>query len=125
MYDGGEWWDEAVASGYYETGQTPQLGAVICFDLPGESGHVGIVEEIDEQTGEITVSNSAYQGTFFFLSYITPVNGRYDWNGYNFQGFIYNPYADQPTPPTPGGDVYRSHFPWVLYARKLRKKRRF
>lgn len=29
--DGGVWWPRAVASGYYQTGQTPQLGAVICF----------------------------------------------------------------------------------------------
>lgn len=97
--DGGQWWPSAVASGYYETGQVPKLGAVICFDKPGESGHVGIVEEINEQTGEITVSNSAYQSTYFFITYITPVNGKYDWGTYNFQGFIYNPFVTpEPTP---------------------------
>lgn len=120
-YDGGEWWDEAVSSGYYQTGQIPKLGAVICFeDLNGGSGHVAIVEEI-AQDGTITCSNSAYQGTYFFLTSITPVGGAYDWSHYNFQGFIYNPYADQPTPPY---TLKKSHFPWILYAEKLRQKRR-
>ena len=30
--NGGTWWADAVASGYYETGQTPKLGAVACFE---------------------------------------------------------------------------------------------
>lgn len=30
--DGGVWWERAVASGYYQTGQAPELGAVICFE---------------------------------------------------------------------------------------------
>lgn len=29
--DGGTWWGDAVSSGIYQTGQTPELGAVICF----------------------------------------------------------------------------------------------
>lgn len=98
-------------------------GAVICFsDNTGGAGHVGIVEEIASD-GTITVSNSAWQGTFFFLTYITPVNGRYDWSHYTCQGFIYNPYAFQPTPPTPPADDKKNVFPWVLYARKFRNKR--
>lgn len=32
-------------------------------------------------------------------------------------------YDGTPTPPTPTSDVVKSHFPWVLYARKLRNKR--
>ena len=92
--DGGVWWERAVQSGYYETGQIPKLGAVICFyDNNGGAGHVAIVEEINEQTGEITCSNSAWQSTFFFLTYISPVNGRYNWSHYTFQGFIYNPFV--------------------------------
>jgi surface antigen len=99
--DGGQWWTDVVGSGY-NIGQTPDLGAVICFsDNNGGSGHVAIVEEIASD-GTITCSNSAYQGTFFFLSYITPVNGRYDWSHYTCQGFIYNPYSYRPPiPPTP------------------------
>ena len=119
----GTWFGDVVASGDYLTGQTPALGAVICFsDNYGGAGHVAIVEEITPNG--ITCSNSAWQGTFFFLTYITPVNGRYDWSHYTFQGFIYNPHAIQPTPPTPPPSTKRTKFPWVLYARKLRQKRK-
>ena len=99
------------------------FGAVICFeDNNGGSGHVGIVEEINSQTGEITVSNSAYQSTYFFLTYITPdSNGKYNWSHYTFQGFIYC--YEEPTPPIPPTLLKRKKFPWVLYARKLREKR--
>ena len=124
--DGGQWWGSAVASGYYQTGQTPQLGAVICFsDNNGGSGHVAIVEEIAPD-GTITCSNSAWQGTFFFLTHITPggSGNGYNWSHYTCQGFIYNPNAFQPTPPTPPpGTGKRTNFPWVLYARKFRNRR--
>ena len=123
MGNGGQWFAQAVSDGIYQTGQTPQLGAVICFsDNNGGSGHVAIVEEIASD-GTITCSNSAWQGTFFFLTYITPVNGRYDWSHYTCQGFIYNPYAFQPIPPQPPGFEKQTKFPWVLYARKFRNRR--
>lgn len=92
--DGGVWWSRAVASGYYQTGQTPELGAVICFyDSNGGAGHVAIVEEIHTD-GSITCSNSAWQSTYFFTTNITPVNGKYNWSHFVFQGFIYNPFID-------------------------------
>lgn len=123
-YDGGEWWQEALDDGYYQTGQLPQLGAVICFqDNYGGSGHVAIVEEINQLTGEITCSNSAYGGTYFFLTTIAPLNLRYDWSHYTFQGFIYNPYADQPIPPTPTS-TKKKRFPWAIFTKKIRQKRR-
>ena len=77
-------------------------GAVICFyDNNGGAGHVAIVEEI-QSDGTIRCSNSAWQSTFFWVSTITPnAQGRYNWSHYTFQGFIYNPYSDTPTPPTP------------------------
>ena len=108
-YDGGEWWDAAVEDGFYQTGQTPQLGAVICFyDNNGGSGHVAIVEEIAID-GTITCSNSAYGGTYFFLTEIPKVLNKYDWSHYTFQGFIYNPYAEQPIPP-PTPDEDKKHY---------------
>lgn len=96
-------------------------GAVICFESrsPQGVGHVAVVEEINAQTGEITCSNSAYEDTYFYLTHITPVNGRYDTTNFIFQGFIYC--YDIPTPPTP--TQKREGFPWVLYARKLKNKR--
>ena len=124
LSDGGQWWQDAVSSGYYQTGQTPELGAVICFsDNYGGAGHVAIVEEINSQTQEITCSNSAWQSTFFWLSYITPVQGQYDWSHYTFQGFIYNPFVS-PTPPVPPSQRIIRKFPWAIYSRKLREKRR-
>lgn len=87
-------------------------------------GHVAIVEEIDSN-GNITCSNSAYQSTYFFLTNLSASN-NYNYTNHVFQGFIYNPFADQPTPPTPTPtpSILKSNFPWVLYARKLRNKRR-
>ena len=120
--DGGSWWGDNISSGAYNYGITPELGAVICFsDNYGGSGHVAIVEEIDS-IGNLTCSNSAWQSTYFFLSSVYASDG-YDWSHYTFQGFIYNPYADQPTPPTPTTERKKRHFPWVLYAKKLRDKR--
>ena len=119
--DGGQWFSEAVSDGYYQTGQEAQLGAVICFsDNNGGAGHVAIVEQINSD-GSLVCSNSAWQGTFFFLSNVIKSNGRYDWSHYTCQGFIYNPYAFQPTPtPTPSL-IKRNHFNFVLF----NKRRRF
>ena len=88
--NGGQWFPQAVSNGFYQTGQTPQLGAVICFsDNNGGAGHVAIVEEIASD-GTITCSNSAYQGTFFFLSHITPNNGRYDLSRIYLQSLCFS-----------------------------------
>lgn len=87
-------------------------------------GHVAIVEEIDSQ-GNITCSNSAYQSTYFFLTNLSASN-NYNYTNHVFQGFIYNPFSDQPIPPIPPtpSTFIKTKFPWVLYARKLRNRRR-
>lgn len=119
-WSGGYWWRE-VDTSVYQTGQTPELGAVICFwDSQGD-GHVAIVEEIINGGESIVTSNSAWQSTFFYTQTLYRSN-NYCWTGsnghfYQFQGFIYNPYVT-PTPPTPTQS--RKKFPWVLYARKFR-----
>lgn len=124
-WSGGYWWRE-VDTSVYQTGQTPALGAVICFwDAQGD-GHVAIVEQINNGGESIVTSNSAYNSTFFYTQTLYRSN-NYCWYGnnghfYEFQGFIYNPYGDSPTPPTP--TFKRSKFPWVLYTRKIRNKRR-
>lgn len=120
-WDGGAWWNR-VDRNVYQTGNTPALGAVICFsDDNGGSGHVAIVEQINND-GTIVTSNSAYGGTYFYTQTLSSSN-NYKWSHYTFQGFIYNPYGDSPTPPTPGFRR-RNKFPWVLYARKLRERHR-
>ena len=78
----------------YERGSTPRLGAVACWaDGPfSGDGHVAVVEEIDPDTGEITCSNSAYGGEYFYLTHLNPPD-YLPAAGYVFQGFIYNPYS--------------------------------
>lgn len=85
--NGGEYWGY-TADGY-ERGQTPQLGAIICWRRPGAAGHVAVVEQINSD-GSIVTSNSAYNSTFFYTQTLSPPD--YTWSSqYILQGFIYNP----------------------------------
>lgn len=85
------WW--GYTSDGYKRGQTPKLGAVVCWSKgrvgveSDGAGHVGIVEEINKDS--ITVSMSAYGGTRWFTRTF-PI-GSYSYNSYVFQGFIYLP----------------------------------
>ena len=108
----------------YQRGQTPKLGAVICWHSTRSGGHVAIVERIYED-GSIQTTNSAYNGTLFYTKKLNPPN-YFMGRSYTFQGFIYNPteFIPDPTPPTPTPTTEtKSKFPWVLYARKLRDNR--
>lgn len=77
----------------YERGQTPKLGAVICWskgsigDDSDGSGHVAIVEQINSD-GSIVTSNSAWKSTNFYMK---DIPNTYEVSGYTFLGFIYNP----------------------------------
>ena len=116
--DGGSWWRDVTG---YEVGQTPQLGAVMCFSQPGQSGHVAIVEEIDTD-GNVISSNSGYSrnpGGYndpqYFWTESNPKSTGYlsSWEisgGYVFQGFIYNP--EQPIPPKPSPGTHRKMPLW-------------
>lgn len=115
--DGGTWWNYNDG---YQRGFTPALGAVACYAGGTQGGHVCIVEEV-YPNGDILTSNSAFQGTRFWTQTITKLSGYSFGTGYIFQGFIY-PYT---TPPTPISGDTKSKFPWVLYANKLRNKRKF
>ena len=87
-----DWW------GYpdgYERGQTPKLGAVICwrkgnvgYDADG-AGHVEVVEAINDD-GTIVTTGSAYN-SWMFRRKTRSNNGNWDGGEYTFQGFIYNP----------------------------------
>lgn len=123
-WNGGYWWRE-VDRNVYQTGSEPALGAVICFWDEQGDGHVAIVEQINNNGESIVTSNSAWSGSFFYTMTLYKSN-NYCWTGgnghyYQTQGFIYNPYGDQPTPPTPQ-EVKRNKFPWVLYANKIRNR---
>lgn len=80
----------------YQRGQTPKLGAVICWrrgtvgDDSDGAGHVAVVEKINAD-GSIETSNSAWNSTLFYMQTLTRESG-YTWDSrYTFQGFIYNP----------------------------------
>ncbi len=84
--DAGKWFSFNKSAGYYRYGSKPKLGAIACFDNR-YGGHVAVVESIED--GVITFSNSAYQGTPFYLSTakVSDDNpGNPDWV---FQGYIY------------------------------------
>lgn len=98
----------------YQRGQTPKLGAVICWSSSSGAGHVANVEEI-KPNGNIVTSNSAYNGRRFFIEELSPPNYRIGAS-YTFQGFIYSP-NDFDT-----DEVKKHKFPWFIYARKLRNK---
>lgn len=117
--DGGTWWGDAVQAGYYQTGQTPKLGAVACFyDNNGGAGHVAIVEEIDANNN-ITCSNSAWQSTYFYLTNLSS-SSNYSYSHFTFQGFIYNPYLE----PEPEPEIKkRKGFPWAVFTKNIRARR--
>jgi len=83
----GKWYGNT--SDGYARSDKPQLGAVICWDHPGQAGHVAIVEKINSD-GSIVTSNSAYNGKLFYTQTLNPPN--YTWSSnYKLQGFICNP----------------------------------
>lgn len=117
-----ELWYGHTSDGY-SRGQTPKLGAIICWHSTRSGGHVAFVEEI-KSDGKIVTSNSAYGGKRFYMRTLSPTNNYYMGRSYTFQGFIYNPTeftGSSPIPPSPVTTVKRK-FPFVLYAKKLRDK---
>lgn len=119
--DAGNWWYKQDG---YKRGQTPKLGAVICWSKINGAGHVAIVEKI-EDNGDITTSNSAYNGSYFFLDELKKSNNYYFGKNYVFQGFIYpdTEFIDPDTPIPPEEQKnYKTKFPWFLYSRKIKSK---
>lgn len=87
------WWGN-TADGY-KRGQTPKLGAVICWRkgkagvASDGAGHVAIVEQI-KSNGDIVTSESVYGGARFRTKTYTKASG-YALASHVFQGFIYLP----------------------------------
>jgi surface antigen len=108
----------------YTRGQTPKLGAVICWHSTRSGGHVAIVEKI-YSNGMILTSNSAYNGSRFYKKTLHPPQ-YFMGSSYDFQGFIYPDieFTDPDTPVPPVVTPKKSRFPWVLYSRKLRNNRK-
>lgn len=110
------WWDYNIAHDVYPNGSTPRLGAIACWRYSGahasQGGHVAIVEVIEGNN--ITTSNSAYGGTFFYTQQLSGDSG-YEWASYTvFQGFIY--LKNQPIPPEPPEpETKKKHLPIWMY----------
>lgn len=123
--NGGEWFPKAERSGDYKTGNTPALGAIICWSSTvGSAGHVAIVEQINDD-GSFVISQSGYYRPiaeyppdtedYFWTDTCNAVSKLAPWMGnrYSFQGFIYNP--DQP--------ITRLGIPvWLLFKMTERKR---
>ncbi len=78
----------------YERGKTPRLGAVICWAKGKEPGHVAVVEQINSD-GSIVTSESGYSSKKDFWTQKRKSGGNWGQSAaYQFQGFIYNPNAD-------------------------------
>lgn len=83
--DAGQWWDYNLTTGAYPSGQTPKLGAVICWS-GGSSGHVAVVEAINGNV--VTVSESAWSG-YLFKTYTYTIGAEDATSVGGFQGYIY------------------------------------
>lgn len=92
MHNAEEWFGNT--SDGYQRGQTPMLGAVICWRKGAigrndGAGHVAIVEQINPD-GSILISQSGYKSPKYFWTQTLQPGFCYG-TGYTLQGFIYNP----------------------------------
>ncbi|KNZ40823.1 CHAP domain-containing protein [Acetobacterium bakii] len=98
MGNANSWWAYNQNSGYYPSGSTPKLGAVICWG-GGSNGHVAIVEAINGDT--VTLSESTYSG-IFFQNYTYTIGAEDATSVGGFQGYIYiGDYVDATSDTTP------------------------
>ena len=88
-----DWYEMAQRNGM-SVGQTPKLGAVVCWragqthNSADGAGHVAVVEEI-KPNGDIIVSQSAYGGQEFYLSTLTKASGYKYAASRPLVGFVY------------------------------------
>lgn len=104
IYDANQWYEYNIENKCYAYGQTPKLGAIVCYRYKNyDSGHVAVVEKITED--KVYYSNSAWGGSTFYMtetSHDDYTGGNSNWE---FQGFIY---AGEPfTYEYEEGDVYK------------------
>jgi Surface antigen len=98
MGNANSWWADNQNSGYYPSGSTPKLGAVICWGGSSD-GHVAIVEAINGDT--VTLSESTYSGVYF-QNYTYTIGAENATSVGGFQGYIYiGDYIDATSDITP------------------------
>lgn len=96
-----DWMEKATQNGL-KTGQTPKVGAVICWQKgkiktgSDGAGHVAVVEAV-QPNGDIVISQSGYKkysGAYysnFSTKTITKSSGYSFGSAYKFRGFVYCP----------------------------------
>ncbi|AWW26059.1 CHAP domain-containing protein [Acetobacterium sp. KB-1] len=98
MGNANSWWADNQSNGYYPSGSTPKLGAVICWGGSSD-GHVAIVEAINGDT--VTLSESTYSGVYF-QNYTYTIGAEDATSVGGFQGYIYiGDYIDATSDITP------------------------
>lgn len=85
MGNANSWWTYNQSTGYYPSGSTPKLGAVICWGGSSD-GHVAIVEAINGDT--VTLSESTYSG-IYFQNYTYTIGAEDATSVGGFQGYLY------------------------------------
>lgn len=122
LSDAGTWFARVDTDIYQKSDQlVPQLGAVICFsDDNGGAGHVANVEEIRDDGETIVCSNSAWGGSYFYLTTLYR-SEDYKYTHFTFQGFIYHPLY--PPGPIPERSYKKKPFPWYMVIKKKAQKR--
>ena len=117
-----DWWGHT--SDGYQRGQTPRVGAVICWrkgaagDNSDGAGHVEIVEAVNSD-GTIVTTGSAWNGYLFRTKTRNPT-ANWDGGNYTFQGFIYNPTVFDGT--SAGGAIdtsTNSGYIWAYFKEKI------
>ena len=81
-------------------GQTPKLGACICFSGGSNGlGHLGNIEELDKKNGNCSTSSSGYKSYTFKVQKNCNKSNNYGMSlKYKLQGFIYNPELEDNDP---------------------------
>ncbi len=82
LNDAKDWYNYNKNNGYYKYGQTPKVGAIVCW-ANGTHGHVGVVEKVVSNT-DVYVSEANVDGGNWRYRHYNPKT----WNS-GFQGYIY------------------------------------
>lgn len=101
-------WYGNTADGY-QRGQSPKVGAVMCWGggYYSGAGHVCIVEKVIDDNTVIT-GESDYSGArWYSKTRHRGADGRWGMNDlFSFQGFIYNPWVDGESSPSEDASIW-------------------
>lgn len=85
----GRWYTYNINQGLYAYGSQPRLGAIACWDNHDfVNGHVAVVEQIFDNSGYITTSESQW-GELSFALYTFQCDSSDHMSRYRFLGYIY------------------------------------